>query len=81
MPSMSTTEATRGPARQFAPLDPVKGNPHKAPLLKGIVFDVDGTLWYVFSVSPLRPLFFLPDESRQGNKVVRSIDSFFVYAV
>lgn len=32
--------------RIFAPLDPGKGAGHKdIPRLKGIVFDVDGTLW------------------------------------
>ena len=35
--------------RRFAPLDPQKSNPAGAPPLKGIVFDVDGTLWYAFS--------------------------------
>jgi hypothetical protein len=34
-------------AKRFAPLDPKIGNSTGAPLLKGIVFDVDGTLWYV----------------------------------
>jgi hypothetical protein len=29
--------------RRFAPLD--AGKPSDAPVLKGIVFDVDGTLW------------------------------------
>jgi hypothetical protein len=29
--------------RRFAPLD--AGKPSNAPVLKGIVFDVDGTLW------------------------------------
>lgn len=67
MPSMST-HTTGGPAKRFAPLDPVKANPHNAPPLKGIVFDVDGTLWYVFSVSPLCTLFFLPGQSRKEKK-------------
>ncbi|KAK0517088.1 hypothetical protein JMJ35_000243 [Cladonia borealis] len=39
--------------RRFAPLDPQKSNPVGAPPLKGIVFDVDGTLCkpqsYMFS--------------------------------
>ena len=35
--------------KRFAPLDPQKSNPAGAPPLKGIVFDVDGTLWYAFS--------------------------------
>lgn len=35
---------TRRPPKRFAPLDPHKGNASKAPPLKGIVFDVDGTL-------------------------------------
>ena len=34
--------------KRFAPLDPQKDNAAGAPPLKGIVFDVDGTLWYVF---------------------------------
>ena len=32
--------------KRFAPLDPQKSNPVGAAPLKGIVFDVDGTLWY-----------------------------------
>ena len=35
------------PPKRFAPLDPDNSNPAGAPILKGIVFDVDGTLWYV----------------------------------
>ena len=31
--------------RRFAPLDPAKNGGSDAPPLKGIVFDVDGTLW------------------------------------
>ena len=34
--------------KRFAPLDPQKSNTAGAPTLKGIVFDVDGTLWYAF---------------------------------
>ena len=34
--------------KRFAPLDPREGNAAGAPPLKGIVFDVDGTLWYAF---------------------------------
>lgn len=34
--------------RQFAPLNPANREPTKAPHLKGIVFDVDGTLWCVY---------------------------------
>lgn len=34
--------------KRFAPLDPQKRNAAGAPPLKGIVFDVDGTLWYDF---------------------------------
>ena len=37
--------------KRFAPLDPQKNNPVGAPPLKGIVFDVDGTLWYAFHQS------------------------------
>lgn len=33
--------------KRFAPLDPARSNASDAPPLKGIVFDVDGTLWYV----------------------------------
>ena len=36
--------------KRFAPLDPQKGNATGAPPLKGIVFDVDGTLWYAFHI-------------------------------
>ncbi len=32
-------------ARCFAPLNPEKSKDKDAPVLKGIVFDVDGTLW------------------------------------
>ncbi len=32
-------------ARRFAPLNPEKGKDSDAPVLQGIVFDVDGTLW------------------------------------
>ena len=49
-------------ARRFAPLDPALGHESDAPRLKGIVFDVDGTLWYahilssfLFLVSSFRP--------------------------
>lgn len=34
--------------RRFAPLNPANCEPTKAPQLKGIVFDVDGTLWWVY---------------------------------
>ena len=44
--TMSNVKTTR---RRFAPLDPQKSNSAGAPPLKGIVFDVDGTLWYAFS--------------------------------
>ena len=37
--------------KRFAPLDPQKSNSVGAPPLKGIVFDVDGTLWYAFHQS------------------------------
>lgn len=68
-----TTKATRGPPKRFAPLDPVKGNPHKAPPLKGVVFDVDGTLWYASSVSPLCPLFLLPNRYKKEEQQESSI--------
>ena len=32
-------------SRSFAPLDPARDNKYKSPRLKGVVFDVDGTLW------------------------------------
>jgi hypothetical protein len=38
----------RRPPKRFAPLDPTIPNETNAPPLKGIVFDVDGTLWYVW---------------------------------
>lgn len=41
--STSTTQL----ARSFAPLGSEAGHGGGAPGLKGIVFDVDGTLWYV----------------------------------
>jgi hypothetical protein len=34
--------------RRFAPLNPQRAEHSGARKLKGIVFDVDGTLWYVF---------------------------------
>ena len=41
------SQTPRSPKR-FAPLDPRRSSGVSgAPLLKGIVFDVDGTLWYV----------------------------------
>lgn len=40
------TAMTARSARRFAPLNPEKGKDSDAPVLKGIVFDVDGTLWY-----------------------------------
>ena len=33
--------------RRFAPLDPQLSEKSNTPRLKGIVFDVDGTLWFV----------------------------------
>ena len=33
--------------RRFAPLNPERKGTSSAPPLKGIVFDVDGTLWYL----------------------------------
>ena len=33
--------------RRFAPLNPDVPNHTNAPRLKGVVFDVDGTLWYL----------------------------------
>lgn len=41
-----TTRASHHTQR-FAPLDPTRSSGSDAPRLKGIVFDVDGTLWYV----------------------------------
>lgn len=42
--SQSTTSRLRRPTRRFAPLNPEKQNSYSARQLKGIVFDVDGTL-------------------------------------
>ena len=41
--------SNRKTPKRFAPLHPETRNEHAAPPLKGIVFDVDGTLWYVMS--------------------------------
>ncbi len=43
------TMATRATlhTKRFAPLDPARSSESDAPRLKGIIFDVDGTLWYV----------------------------------
>ena len=38
---------TRRPPKRFAPLDPGRSERGGLPRLKGIVFDVDGTLWCV----------------------------------
>ena len=48
--SSSLTRAmsqTPRPPKRFAPLDPHGSGVAGAPVLKGVVFDVDGTLWYV----------------------------------
>lgn len=52
--AMSNVKTT---PKRFAPLDPQKSNPASAPPLKGIVFDVDGTLWYVFHQSSFLDIF------------------------
>ena len=41
----TTTKETKKRPRRFAPLNPDVPNEDDAPRLKGIVFDVDGTLW------------------------------------
>jgi hypothetical protein len=43
---------TRRAAKRFAPLDPRIANSAGFPQLKGIVFDMDGTLWYVSECVP-----------------------------
>jgi hypothetical protein len=46
--NMATSSArSSSQPRRFAPLNPDIKNEADAPTLKGIVFDVDGTLWYV----------------------------------
>ena len=43
------SQMRRRPLKRFAPLDPNLGRRSGGlPRLKGVVFDVDGTLWYVF---------------------------------
>ena len=42
--TMTTTEEMKH-TKRFAPLDPAKRSDTGTPALKGIVFDVDGTLW------------------------------------
>ncbi len=37
--------ASKPPRRQFAPLKEGETSNSDAPVLKGIIFDVDGTLW------------------------------------
>lgn len=45
---MASVAATSPPRpRRFAPLRQEPGTQSDAPSLQGIVFDVDGTLWYV----------------------------------
>ena len=41
-----SAKAKRRKPKRFAPLDPDSQHGHDLPRLKGIVFDVDGTLWY-----------------------------------
>jgi phosphoglycolate phosphatase-like HAD superfamily hydrolase len=41
---MSLSLSTGLGPRRFAPLSPTTANTHSAPILKGIIFDVDGTL-------------------------------------
>ena len=38
-------QSTHKRPRRFAPLNPQEAERSDAPKLKGIVFDVDGTLW------------------------------------
>lgn len=48
---MSSSPSAPGYAlrqRRFAPLNPEKRGESDAPSLGGIVFDVDGTLWYFY---------------------------------
>ena len=47
MPATDAQENARRPLRRFAPLNPEKAKSSGERVLKGIVFDVDGTLWYV----------------------------------
>lgn len=44
---METGKPTPKRPRRFAPLNPQLAAGSDAPRLQGIVFDVDGTLWYV----------------------------------
>lgn len=44
--SYGTDQLEKRQKRSFAPLDPAIRNGHDRPRLKGIIFDVDGTLWY-----------------------------------
>lgn len=46
--STSTSTPKARENRRFAPLDPGARHGQDLPRLKGIVFDVDGTLWYDF---------------------------------
>lgn len=51
---METGKPTPKRPRRFAPLNPQLAAVSDAPRLQGIVFDVDGTLWYVCDCLPLR---------------------------
>lgn len=54
--------ASTSPARRFAPLKQhLKGPSSDAPVLKGVVFDMDGTLWSVEKpeVAVIMPLLML----------------------
>ncbi|KAK1518342.1 haloacid dehalogenase-like hydrolase [Colletotrichum abscissum] len=71
--------------RQFAPLKPGAAVNSTAPRLKGIVFDVDGTLWYVircliacshhtFSFSSSEPQTYMFGEMRQALGITKKVD-------
>ncbi|KAL9000594.1 MAG: hypothetical protein Q9169_000887 [Polycauliona sp. 2 TL-2023] len=52
--------------KRFAPLDKQKDNPHGAPPLKGIIFDVDGTL--------CKPQSYMFAQMREALKIPKSTD-------
>ena len=41
----SRTDQTMRHTKRFKPLDPTNSKSSDDPVLKGIIFDVDGTLW------------------------------------
>jgi hypothetical protein len=50
VPTTPPQHDTQRKPRRFAPLNPDTTHGQDLPKLKGIIFDVDGTLWYVIAM-------------------------------